>query len=237
MLKLFAGRAELFNEILRVFRAVMERLKNTPYIYVYSCEKTSLLLSADKSVTMKEFEKIANDILDYLNSFYIGDMKMSYLCAVAEDVENPLHMAETGLQYGLEHDMKYININNIKDDILDSTEEIRILQVLRDAISEERVMPYFQDIYDNNNRRFGLYESLMRLSDTNGNIYYPNQFLPVAKKYNLYELLSVIMVKKVMEMFVDSNMGVTINLNVRDIYCRDMIKVIFSNLDKAGNQR
>lgn len=39
------------------------------------------------------------------------------------------------------------------------------------------------------------------------------------------------MVKKVMAMFVDSDVRVSINLNVRDLYDREMIKVIFGYLD------
>lgn len=70
------------------------------------------------------------------------------------------------------------------------------------------MVPYFQGIYDNVEKRFGLYESLMRISDKSGRIYFPNQFLTVAKKYDLYELLSVAMVKKVMEMFIDGDVKV-----------------------------
>lgn len=134
------------------------------------------------------------------------------------------------LQYGLEHNFSFVRYEQIADSIMDKTEEIHILQVIRDALSEYRMVPYFQGIYDNNEKRFGLYESLMRISDKTGKIYFPNQFLPVAKKYDLYELLSVAMVKKVMDMFVDGDVKVTINFNVRDIYDREMIKVIFKYL-------
>ncbi len=75
----------------------------------------------------------------------------------------------------------------------------------------------------------------MRIADKDGRIYYPDKFLPVAKKYNLYEMLSVVMVKKVMEMFADSDVRVSINLNVRDLYDREIIKVIFDYLDKAAH--
>ncbi|MGN0669434.1 MAG: EAL domain-containing protein, partial [Oscillospiraceae bacterium] len=132
-----------------------------------------------------------------------------------------------------ERSIPLVRYDKISDSVIDTTEEIHILQVLRDALSEERVIPYFQGIYDNDEKRFGLYESLMRIADKDGKIYYPDKFLPVAKKYNLYELLSVVMVKKVMKMFIASDVRVSINLNVRDLYDREMIKVIFGNLDKA----
>ena len=63
-----------------------------------------------------------------------------------------------------------------------------------------------------------MYEALIRIKDAQGNLYYPNQFLAIAKEYDLYEALSVIMVKKVMDMFLHKDVKVTINLNVQDIY-------------------
>lgn len=38
-----------------------------------------------------------------------------------------------------------------------------------------------------------------------------------------------------MEMFIDSDVKVTVNLNVRDIYDREMIKVIFKYLNKTAH--
>lgn len=234
MVKLFVGRREIFDELKRVYADVSEMLKTlSENIHIYSYEALSLLIAADDEIKSDEFEKIARKTLDYLNNITLNEIELSYRCAVVGDEKEPLHKAETTLQYGLEHGMPLVRYDKISDSVIDTTEEIHILQVLRDALSEERVIPYFQGIYDNDENRFGLYESLMRIADKDGKIYYPDKFLPIAKKYNLYELLSIVMVKKVMKMFIASDVRVSINLNVRDLYDREMIKVIFGNLDKA----
>lgn len=235
MVKLFVGRKEIFEELKKVYGSVSERLNECGIIHIYSYETSSLLIAADENIRTDKFEKIAEDTLLYLNSISLSDVRLSYQCAAVEDKNEPLHKAETALQYASEHNMPFVKYGQIADSIMDKTEEIHILQVIRDALSEERVVPYFQGIYDNIEKCFGLYESLMRISDKNGKIYFPNQFLPVAKKYDLYELLSVAMVKKVMKMFIDSDVKVTVNLNVRDIYDREMIKVIFKYLNKAAH--
>ena len=41
------------------------------------------------------------------------------------------------------------------------------------------------------------------------------------------------MIRKVMEMFLDKDIAVTVNLNVQDIYDRDMLRMIFHYLKKA----
>lgn len=80
-----------------------------------------------------------------------------------------------------------------------------------------------------------MYEALIRIRDAQGNLYYPGQFLSIAKEYDLYEALSVIMVKKVMVMFLHKDVKVTINLNVQDIYDEDMIEMIFHYLKQADH--
>ncbi|MGN0605320.1 MAG: EAL domain-containing protein [Oscillospiraceae bacterium] len=235
MVKLFVGRRAIFEELKRIYCNVSKRLNERGILHIYSYETSSLLISADDSISRSDFEIIAEDILKYLNNITLSEVQLSYRCAVVEDEKEPLHKVETALQYGLDYNIPFVRYEQIADSIMDKTEEIHILQVIRDALAEERIVPYFQGIYDNNEKRFGLYESLMRISDKNGKIYFPNQFLPVAKKYNLYELMSIIMVKNVMQMFVDSDVKVTINLNVRDIYDREMIKLIFEYLDKAAH--
>ncbi|MGN0657210.1 MAG: EAL domain-containing protein [Ruminiclostridium sp.] len=239
MLKLFVGRKEIFDELKRVYAKVSEKLGKRSdckkKIHIYSYEALSLLIAAESGISEEEFENIAREIFDYLNNITLEDVRLSYRCAVVGDHKEPLHKAETALQFGAERGIPFVKYSQISDSVLDATEEIHILQVIRDAIAEERVIPYFQGIYDNSKKRFGLYESLMRIADKEGKIYYPDKFLPVSKKYNLYEMLSVVMVKKVMEMFLDSDIMVSINLNVRDLYDREMIKVIFGYLDKAAH--
>ena len=39
--------------------------------------------------------------------------------------------------------------------------------------------------------------------------------------------MSIIMIRKVMEMFLDKEVAVTVNLNVQDIYDRDMLRMIY----------
>lgn len=238
IVKLFVGRKEIFVELKKIYANVGEMLNKTigrNSIRLYSFESLSLLIAADGGVETVEFEKIGQEVLDYLNSITLNDVQLSYQCAVVEDEKEPLHKVEAALQFGAERNISFVKYDQISDRILDATEEIHILQVIRDALTEERVIPYFQGIYDNGEKRFGMYESLMRIADKDGKIYYPDKFLPVAKKYNLYEMLSVVMVKKVMSMFVDSDVHISINLNVRDLYDREMMKVIFGNLDKAAH--
>ena len=233
MVKLFVGRKELFYELKNIYKKIVERLSDSKALHIYSYEATSLLITAEDNITAEEFEAISADVLEYLNCISLNDIQLSYCCAVVINKNEPLHKAEKALKYGIENKLRYVEYTKMKQSIPDASEELNILQTIRDAISENLVVPYFQGIYDNKKKQFALYESLMRIQDKNGRIYYPDQFLPVAKEYNLYEELSIVMVKKVLGMFSDKDVCISVNLNVRDIYNREMIKTIFSALDKA----
>jgi EAL domain-containing protein (putative c-di-GMP-specific phosphodiesterase class I) len=95
--------------------------------------------------------------------------------------------------------------------------------------------PYYQGIYDNEKKHIHHYESLMRLEDENGRIYYPGSFLDVARSYGLlYDSLSSLMIHKVFERFrLIEGTSVSLNLSIRDIKNRDLVEYIFEFLSTA----
>ena len=64
-------------------------------------------------------------------------------------------------------------------------ERYHMVNVINYAIAHDKVIPYYQGIYDNKTNCIHHYESLMRLEDENGKVYYPGSFLDVARSYGL----------------------------------------------------
>lgn len=114
-------------------------------------------------------------------------------------------------------------------------ERFHMVNVINYAIAHDKVIPYFQGIHDNQENSIHHYESLMRLEDEAGKIYYPGSFLDVARTYGLlYDELSQSMIKKVFEKFKSvDNMSVSINLSVRDIKNRQLMDYVFDFLGTA----
>lgn len=104
-----------------------------------------------------------------------------------------------------------------------------MVNVINYAIAYDKVIPYFQGIYDNKEKKIHHYESLMRLMDENGKVYYPGEFLDVARRFgHLYDSLSLKMVSKVFELFKESEKtSVSINLGIRDIKNPELTEYIF----------
>ena len=122
-------------------------------------------------------------------------------------------------------------VRNARVDQLDEDsirERFHMVNVINYAITHDKVIPYYQGIYDNRENKVHHYESLMRLEDEKGQIYYPGSFLPVARSYGLlYDSMSRIMVEKVFRRFRDmENQSVSINLSIRDIKNHEMTEYI-----------
>ncbi len=117
--------------------------------------------------------------------------------------------------------------NSALDDL---NHEFQMVAALKEIIDTKAVVPYFQGIYDNNRNCFHMYEALMRLQHPNGKMLFPNDFMDIAKKYNLYLTLSLLMVKKVFELFKDREEIITLNISAYDILSEDFVKAVFESL-------
>ena len=108
----------------------------------------------------------------------------------------------------------------------------RMVNVINYAISHDKIIPFFQGIYDNKTKTIHHYEALMRIEDENGNILGPGDFLDVARSYGvLYDKISITMIKKVFEKFRDiEDADVSMNLGIRDIKNNELVQCIYDFL-------
>lgn len=116
-------------------------------------------------------------------------------------------------------------------------ERYHMINVINYAIMNDKVIPYFQGIYDNRKKKISHYESLMRLEDETGKIYYPNSFLDIARNFGvLYDAISKTMIKKVFERFRNEDkISVSINIGIRDIKNKEVLDLIFDNLSQVSH--
>ena len=231
VIRLFLGQVNLWEELKQIYKRLSEELSDRGLRF-YSYEDCGLLIAGELHMTDETFTSLMQETLDQLNAVICREFVFSYECALVMHEDDPLSKLDETLQYAEKHLLSFAVHGQMQEEAADIKKEMHLLQILREAIVQDRVIPYFQGIYDNRAGRINLHEALIRISDAEGRLYYPDQFLPIAKEYNLYEPLSVVMVKKVMEMFLNQGRRVSINLNVRDVYDREMIRMIFRYLEQ-----
>ncbi len=93
---------------------------------------------------------------------------------------------------------------------------------IKEAIEESRIVPYFQPIVDNESGKIIKYEALIRLIERDGSVISPYLFLDIAKKTKLYPELTKIMVDKVVAVFKELDIPVSLNLSTQDLTNPDL---------------
>lgn len=119
--------------------------------------------------------------------------------------------------------------NNLENKLKNN---IDIINTIKSAIKDNRIVPYFQGIVDNKTKKIVKYESLMRLAKTNGTVLSPFFFLEQSKKAKSYQYLTRIMITKTFEKFSKLDYEFSINLSFSDIHSKETMRVLRDNLIK-----
>lgn len=234
MLRLFAGITKTYAVLKEAYEQIQTRYL-VRGIYLYSYEDMSFLVVANTDIARTEFMDIVGQIADFMSGIMCEEVSLVCTIAVAFGREDVMARLETAMRHARTHKLQMVQFDEIRDMAEKEREEVRMFHIIKEALQYNRVTPYFQEIHNNKGDGKKMYESLMRIFDRNGKIYFPNQFLPVAKEYDLYESLSELMVETVINMFRDKDIRVTINLNVQDIYDRKMLCMIFQNMQTVAH--
>jgi diguanylate cyclase (GGDEF)-like protein len=88
---------------------------------------------------------------------------------------------------------------------------------IKEALQEDRIIPYYQPIVDTKTHKIVKYEALIRLLKADGTVVTPFHFLEIAQKIRLYPSLTKVMIDKVLECFEGLETKVSINLSSEDI--------------------
>lgn len=103
---------------------------------------------------------------------------------------------------------------------------------LKIAFANDRIIPYFQPIYNNKTQTIEKYESLVRLIDEDDKVIAPFFFLDVAKRSHQYFQLTETMLSKTFEYFKDKEYEFSINLSESDLADFSMNDYIITLLEK-----
>lgn len=108
------------------------------------------------------------------------------------------------------------------------------LNQLKEALKDNRIIPYYQPIFDNETGQVAKYEALVRLIDKQGNIVLPGEFLEVAKRSKLYKEISRTMIERVLSHFSEEDKPVSLNMTVNDLIDKETMTFLFDKVREYG---
>jgi len=143
---------------------------------------------------------------------------------IHENADMAMSIARQQNKNILIYQKKYNLVNHFESNI-------KITNLLKNAIENDRVFPYFQAIVDNTTLEHYKYECLIRIKDENDVIILPGEFLSVAKKIKIYPKLTLIMLNKVFQKMTENPLiNCSVNLSYEDIINNEISKYIYDNV-------
>ncbi len=133
--------------------------------------------------------------------------------------------------------LSYDVIDSIKENL---KENLNMLKIIKIALKNDKILPYFQPIYSLKENKTTKYEALVRMFDEDGNLIAPGPyFLDVAKKGKLYSQVTKILFQKVIKKIREQQCEISINISSLDIEDHQMseyiLQLLKENQDVTNN--
>lgn len=194
-----------------------------------------------KKPSLERFVDIAHKLIEDVEKmvFFHEENELSIRVTVggAFQVEEALEKADIALKSAKKQGKSFLLYDeklNVEQQYKNNIEWIKKLST---AIENDRIVPYFQPIFDNKTNNIVSCECLIRLIDDDNNIISPFHFLTIAKKSKLYLKLTKIMIEKSCKYFEHMGCDFSVNLSIEDMIDEDIVNFIKQNIKKYNVEK
>ena len=157
-------------------------------------------------------------------------------CGIASNVDELIIKADMALQVAKQSKTDLVIYDNLVDSTESVNKNIQGIALLKDAIANDKIEPYFQAIYNLHTKKIEKYESLVRIIGHDGEVISPYQFLDIAIKAKLYPHITYTMIEKTFAFFEDKEeFEFSINLSIDDMLNEKTVAFILDKLSKYKN--
>jgi len=222
----------LLVKLARFLEIKFAKIKNSGIYRLGGDEFGVLFSDIENSIALNIAHVLEKEISSH--SFIFGDMEVHITVSISSNSIHPiLENADLALKL-LKKDVSRSVIEfkeslNLKRSV---RENLQMLEAIKTAIFEDRIVPYFQPIVNLQTLKIEKYEALVRLILQDGQCLAPYKFLETAKKSYLYEEITRIMIKKSMQVAKEyPQYRFSINISMRDILNEDITNSLFKKFD------
>jgi len=224
-----------------VIEAISKYLKSTISEHkLYRLSGAEFAFTLDVSMSFYElkvylsqlYEEIKNYSVNYQNSNIFVDFTMASTASM--DHENIFSKVSMALNYAKEVSAPFWIYEDRMNFENDYERNLELSKVVRKAVKNSQIIPYFQAIVDNRTQKIVKYECLARLIDGTDNVLSPILFIPIAKKIKVYNQITIQMIDKSFAAFEENNFEFNINLSIEDIMSSEIFHFIIEKLKNSN---
>lgn len=201
---------------------------------LYKLPSDEFAILADSANDIFYFQEMIIMIVNHLKNIELDidgfNINVNITTGIAHSKEDILIHADNALQDARKLKKPYVvydDTNKCKDTV---NKNLSWHNKIKKAIQQEKIVPYFQPIYNMTTNKIEKYEALVRLIDDNEDIISPYFFLDIAKKYFQYEHITKTMIINAFKYFKDKPYEFSINLSIEDIVNQEMVDFILENV-------
>jgi len=154
------------------------------------------------------------------------EIPITLTCGVACRQENLLTCADSALKGAKRANQRLLIYNQDLADSDEYKQKIYWIDTVQQAMTEGRLVAYYQPIVDLASGQIRKFETLMRLIDKEGKPVAPGLFLPVLKQTQFYAYMTHAMIEQACSFFKDKPCHFSINFTVDDLLRKETIQQI-----------
>ncbi len=220
---------EVGNLVLKKFAALLDAFAQEHNYEAYHVYTDGFFLRSKEKFAMpdKIFEDVTN-LMERITSYKITfrhdeediDLEIDATIAISMEKEHAIEKANIALKHAKKERRNYQAYYKGLDSQKELADILSWRKRIKDAIHEDRVVPFFQPIVDKEGNTLK-YEALIRIKerDEGGriNVLSPFKFLDIAIKTKQYSSLTKIMIEKSFAAMKNLESDISINLQYSDI--------------------
>jgi len=207
------------------------------HIYKLSGDEFALLIDKNmgfydlKDYLTQLYAEVKNIVIKYQDiNIYIDFTLASSSYKNSNDIFSKVSMA---LSYAKEMSLEFWIYEDRMNFENEYERNLQLSGLVRSAVEDSRIMPYYQAIIDNKTAKITKYECLARLLDDNEKVLSPVLFIPIAKKIKAYNIVTETIIEKSFATFEDTDLEFSVNLSIEDIMSSEIFKFIVNKLKSS----
>ncbi|MDD2356891.1 MAG: EAL domain-containing protein [Thiovulaceae bacterium] len=224
---------KLLQEISKLIQLEMLRVYSPKYFRIGGDEFAILLQHISSHDAKIVANSLSNTILSH--NFVLSDISIHVCVSIAINHEYPLlENADMTLKHIKKlPEIRYMFFDKKMNFIETIKTNIDTINLVEHAITEDRVVTFYQPILNIKTKKIEKYEALVRIINKDGSVLAPYAFLPIVQQTSLYQDITKIVIENTLEKAKVNNYRFSINFSMQDISNIPLMEIFFSQLESS----
>jgi len=205
-----------------ILSLVADDCKNAVLHHINEGEFALLKDDTDNTISVDKAHKNCEEFLKNTKNCIISldgyEYSISLVLSYARDRKHIFENARIGLNHAIKEKKDIVFADEIVEHVhKEAKNNIKIIKMVEIALNDNKVVSYFQPLYNNKTKKIEKYESLVRIIDENGDTIPPFFFLDISKKGRYYIHITKRVLQNSFKALNKTKKDISINIAATDI--------------------